>query len=582
MPDAKTVTVKMQDGREFVMAAPAVAHVDPALCVNCGKCRDICPTEAIEELQRDICRLCPDCMEGPLQFPEESQAYAPLHACSLACPLGTVPEGYVRLISEGRFQQAYDLVRDLNPLPVICSMICHHPCEDECKRGLLIDKPIAIRALKRFVLGKAEAPPLKFNTRFDRKIAIIGAGPAGITAAADLAKKGYRVKIFEGGPEPGGMMRKGIPDFRLDKDEMRKEIQRLLDAGIEIEYNRMIGKDPTIEDLLNDKYEAVLIAVGACKGFKLPILGHNAEKVYDAVSFMLRANNRVTVDIGKKAVVIGGGSVAMDTARMLRRMGVEDVTCAFIEACKCEKKGDVLAPAPKSEIQEARDEGVKILDRVTPLRIVAEWMTVKGVEFQKVQSLSTDPKGGICCKGRKGSEFVVNCDTVIFATGQKTDVKAMGEASHLELTEKGTIKFDDRTLVTSNPRVFVAGDATAARGSVVDAMASGRKAALAIDNMMQGRELVSRVHAKPPRLAPMEEKIYPAVFLEKLEPQKVPMNRFRDNFDLVEGVFDDRTAMIEARRCMKCGYSGVDADRCLGCGACSKVCPEDAITMVSK
>ena len=579
MPNGRTITITVQEGQQFDQCAGAVAKVDADLCVNCGKCRNLCPTDTIDEFQRDICRLCPDCADSPTQFPEESKRYAPKHACSLACPLGTVPEGYINLIAEGKLELAYGLARDLNPLPVVCSMICHHPCEDECKRGLLIDEPIAIRALKRFLTEEVEAPELKFNQRYDRKIAVIGAGPAGLTAAADLAKKGYRVKIFEAGPAPGGMMRKGIPDFRIDKDDMLDEIEELLDAGIEIEYECMVGLKPSINDLLDDKFEAVLIATGAGQGSKLPIPGANAEKVYDAVAFMNRVNSRMPVDVGKQAVVIGGGSVAMDTARTLRRLGVDDVTCAFVETLECEKEGDVPAPAPLWEIDEAREEGVIIVGSSAPVRIVADWFTVQGVEFQKVKEITCDDNG-LKFECEPGSEFTLDADTVVFATGQKADVKTMAERNGLELADSGALKFDEGTMATSNPRVFVAGDVVAARGSVIDAMAAGRKAALSIDNLLQNREITSRIHAKEAKTAPMNEKIYPATHIEKTDPQAVPKDRFRDSFDLVEDVFDEYSAMLEARRCMKCGYSGVDAEKCIGCGVCAEACPENAITLV--
>ena len=579
MQDIGTVTIKFENGNEFSKSRNVMAQVDTDLCVNCGMCRNACPTDAIWEYQRDICRLCPDCAEGPEQFPEVSKQFATAHACSIACPLGTIPEGYVNLVAQDRLFEAYDVLRALNPLPSVCSMICHHPCEDECKRGLLIDKPIAIRALKRYVTESIEAPPLKFNRNVDVKIAVAGAGPAGLTAAFDLASKGYRVKIFEAGPAPGGMLLGGIPDFRVDKEILLEEIQGLLDAGIEIEYNCIVGKNPTVKQLLDDNFAAVLIAVGARQGTLLPLPGAEAEKVYDAVSFMRRVNSDEPVKLGQKAVVIGGGSVAMDTARTLRRMGVEEVTCVFMETLCCESDDDIVAPAPEWEIEEALAEGIEMVDNSAPLRIVADWFTVKGVEFKKVSKIEKNENGGLCPVCVDDSEFVVEGDTVVFAVGQKSKTRYIAEGGELDVDDFGRIAFCPDTLVTSNEKVFVAGDVVAARGSVVDAMASGRKAALSIDNMIMGRNLDDGVDRRAPKLGAPVEKIFPER-LERLDAQIVPTDRFRDSFDLVEGVFDDKSAVLEARRCMKCGYSGVESDNCIGCGVCVGICPVMAISLV--
>ncbi len=582
MPDE--ILIRMKEGKEFGKQRLAVASIDSEICINCGKCRYSCPTEAVLELQRDICRLCPDCTPKPKMFPEESREYAPKHACSLQCPLGTVPEGYVNMIAEGNFQAAYDLITELNPLPVTCSMICDHPCETDCKRGLLIDEPIAIRALKRFIVETVEPLPLQFKQKYDLKIAVIGGGPAGLTAAADLAAKGYRVKIFEAGSELGGMAKRAIPDFRLDKEKLKAETQRLIDAGIEVEYGVMIGRDPSIQDLLDDQYSAVLIAAGASQGVILPIPGSNAERVYDALSLMKNINGKqITTgsnepgrrySVGKRTIVIGGGSVAFDTARALKRLGSE-VTCACLE---CEE----TLPAPVWERKELEEEGIELIVRVSPQRIITEFFTVKGVEFASVERIDKDESGSLKPVIEPDSSYILECDSVVFATGQRPNLTAIIDGGGLACDNYGRIVFDPETLATSVEKVFVAGDTIEARGSVISAMASGRKAALAIDNMLQDRKLRNRAEIKDPALAPVDEKIYPAVRLERIDPQPIPKIRFRDTFDQVEGVFDAETAVLEAKRCMKCGYSSVTTDRCIGCGLCAELCPANAITMVKE
>jgi NADPH-dependent glutamate synthase beta subunit-like oxidoreductase/NAD-dependent dihydropyrimidine dehydrogenase PreA subunit len=263
------LSITVGKAEAFGAQREAVAGIDAKLCINCGTCRRTCPTEAISEYQRVICRYCPDCAGGPQMFYDEATIYAGEHACSIACPLGTIPEGYVNKIAEGKFEEAYELIAELNPLPGVCGRICNHPCMDDCKRGLLIDEPVNIRGLKRFVTDRV-SPRLKpFIQKYDTRIAVIGAGPAGIMAAFDLSKKGYKVTIFEAGPEPGGMMNTGIPAFRLDKAVLRAEIAALEEAGIEIVYNAKIGKNPTIDDLFKEKYAAVVLAVGATRGMVL-------------------------------------------------------------------------------------------------------------------------------------------------------------------------------------------------------------------------------------------------------------------------------------------------------------------------
>ena len=564
-----TINVNVE-GRTISRDRPAVAEVNVDLCVNCGICRRYCPMEAISEYQKDICRACPDCAPGkPVFLDDDSKAYAPKHACSLACPLGTIPEGYVNLIAEGKLDRAYDLVTELNPLPILCAMVCNHPCEDDCKRGLLRDEPIAIRALKRYVLENVAPKPLKYNRQHEKKIAIIGAGPAGLTAASDLAKKGYIVKIFESKAEAGGMARHAIPDFRIDKDKMDEEIQRIIDAGVEIEYNARIGNNFSE---LSDGYDAILIAAGAAKGAVLLIPGANCYNVYTAVDLMLHVNGKQHIELGKKAVVIGGGSVAMDAARTLKRLGL-DVTCACLES-----GGEV--PAPAWEIEEAREEGVELIEGVSPQSINADLFNMMGVTFKKVTGIETAENGGLKPVFDDNSAFTIDCDTVIFAVGQKPLINTIISAAKLETLPNGRLKIDDDTLVTSVPNIFVAGDTIEARGSVISAMASGRKAALSIDNYLQERVLRDRAaDEQEPKLGDIRYKIYPATMLERLDPEPVPKLRSRDTFEQVEGVFDDEAAAREARRCMKCGYSGVDPEQCIGCGVCVEMCPEQAITL---
>jgi NADPH-dependent glutamate synthase beta subunit-like oxidoreductase len=573
------LSITVGEAKAFGVQRTAVAAIDSQLCTNCGICRRTCPTEAISEYQRVICRYCPDCADGPQMFYDEAIAYASEHACSIACPLGTVPEGYVNKIAEGKFEEAYELIVELNPLPGVCGRICNHPCMDDCKRGLLIDDPVNIRGLKRFVTDKVRPKVKPFIQRYDTRIAVIGAGPAGIIAAFDLLKKGYKVTIFEAGPEPGGMMNMGIPAFRLDKAVMNAEITALEEAGLEIIYNTRIGKNPTIDDLFEDRYAAVILAVGATKGMILPIEGATADTVYDAVSLMARINKEVPqtatgtrrqIDYGR-VVIIGGGSVALDTARALLRKGATSATCVCIE-------DDETMPAMPDEIKDARTEGVQFVTCSAPTRILTEWTTVKGVEFRKVSEIKCDSFGRMNPVTVEGTEFTLDAETVVFATGQKPDLRFIAEGGGLELNEAGLPVYDPETLMTNKEGLFVAGDMVTGKGSVIDALASGRKAALAVDNMLEGRGLTQRVEHSL-TAADSSEKIFP-VMLEKLETQVMPETKDRDGFTEIEQGYTERQAILEAKRCMKCGFEVVDEERCIGCGVCANLCPQNAITMV--
>lgn len=581
--------VKLENGKKSTVLTErkAVAYIDGNHCINCGKCRQICPVEAIDEYQKPICRLCPDCGEGPQMFPSEADAFATKHSCSIGCPLGTVPEGYVNLIKEGRIEDAYDLIAELNPLPSTCSFVCSNPCESECKRGLLMElgRPIDIRGLKRYVADRVKPHHKAFLKRYDKGVAVVGAGPAGITAAFDLAKKGYRVTVFEAGPKPGGMARKCIPGFRLNKDTLLEEINAIEEAGVEIVYNTRVGTNPSIDDLFK-QYSAVIIAIGAAKGSMLPLEGmtYKPDRVYDAVTFMSRVNANapvrvgqelpykkyVDVNIGKNAIVIGAGSVAVDSARTLKRLGAETVKCVCVES-------EQAIPAPVAEVNEAKEEGIEFVCAAAPQRVISDFDKVRGIEFKKVKNLNVEANGKLNMTLVNGSEFTLDCDTIVVAVGQKPDLGQIAKRGNIELSENGYIKYEADTLATSRKGVFVAGDVVVARGAIVQAMASGRQAALSVDNYLQGRELTDKIKHDL-KLAPQQEMIY-RIHLEDVSPQTMPKARFRDGFDVVELGFSDQQALDEAARCMKCGFSVVDENRCIGCGTCQTVCPETTITL---
>lgn len=572
------LTLRGPGGEEARLDKGSSPRVDTDRCINCGTCLRSCPTGAIREVQRQICRLCPDCAEGPIMFPRDMEDLTS-SSCGLACPLGHYPEGYMNLLARGDWEGAWDLVRAVNPLPGVLGRICGRPCEEECKRGRLIDAPLPIRAAKREVAEWAFRNGMTRRNRYrrniDMRVAVAGGGPAGITAASDLASLGYRVTVFESGPELGGMLRLAVPSFRLPDEVWRREFDAALGEGIDAVYGAVVGVSPTLEDLLRDGYRAVVLALGAPRGKVLPIPGNDYHGVYDALSFMAAVKGGYPLQVGERAVVVGGGSVATDVARTALRMGAREVCMVCIEE-ECD------LPALAWEMEEAVREGVGLVTGYAPVRIASAWMRAEAVELARVE--------GICCDawGRPAPELDRSCgmtlpaDTVVFAVGQGVDAALLGRMG-LRVSEAGTPQCEADTGATSIAGVFAAGDLIGSQGSVVEAMASGRRAARAVDDYLMGKTTPCRVGVEPGAAA-LDEKIFP-VRLEKLRPLELPrlaaeeaVSSFREA-DLAL-----RAADLEkdARRCMCCGFVEIDHASCLGCGICREVCPAgDVLTMGS-
>lgn len=560
----ESVTVKVDSGGKFSIERTAIARINPKRCVNCGTCREYCPAEAIHEQQREICRICPDCTTKPAMTFDEMQNLTDHRACTTACPLGISPQGYVNLIRKGNLEAAYKLVWEKNPLPSICGRICHHPCEQDCKRGILVDEPIAIRGLKRFL---AEAlpqwRPAPYPQVHEECVAVIGSGPAGLTAAHYLARCGYQVSVFDEACEPGGMLMRGIPAFRLPRDVVRQEIEALEEAGITFRLGEKIGRS-AVEGIMAE-YDAVVVATGASLSKELKIPGWRSEGVLLAIDFMERVNHGQDINrhpsqefrVDGNVVVIGGGSVAFDTARTALRQGAGQVTVICLEC------GDEI-PCHPWEMEEARQEGVKVLPGLIPQRFTGVLSRVDGVEVCDVADFHKDSNGCIRCSAKAGTERIIPADWVVVAIGQAADA------------------FWDT--VPEEYKVFFAGDVSSQKCSVVDAMASGKKIALEVDALLRGRTLKDALALRQLGRAPAEEKIYPATRL-KLERRAMPLQdagRRIHNNDEVELGFKPDDALAESMRCLQCGYQEVDVQRCIGCGVCQRICPAgDAIAMVA-
>lgn len=560
----KNFTTKIVSGKgtEYSLAKPAVAMINSKNCVNCGECRKSCPVEAISEQQRVICRVCPECTSRPTLTLNEMYSLATAKACTTACPLGTSPQGYINLAKAGKFEKAYQLVWETNPLPSVCARICHHPCEQACKRGILVDEPIAIRSIKRFLSEKVKWNPEPYPSIYEEHVAIIGSGPAGLTAAHYLAQMGYKVTVFDSATEAGGMLRRGIPEFRLPRDVVSREIEHLEEAGIEFKLSTKINK-VDLEKLKNE-YDGIIIATGAPNSKELNIEGRRMEGVMTALNFMERINNGQdiwrhpgqTFNLDGEVVVIGGGSVAIDTARTALRIGAKRVTVICLEC------GEEV-PCHSWELDEAREEGVIIMEGYSPQRFVGSHPKLEGVEVCRVISCKKDQDGKISVEIDNNDKRIVPADWAIVAIGQAHD--AIWNAANDEY-------------------IAFAGDVKSQACSVVDAMASGKKAAGQIDAFLRERVLKDPLSLRTLNEASPIEKIYPATRLKTKRPE-IPMlsKEYRVNsFEEVEGCLDDIAASEEVLRCLGCGYQEVDSDKCIGCGVCQKICPKgDVITMIA-
>lgn len=458
----------------------AEAAIDERLCINCGKCSRICPADAVAEYRKTVYCMFPDCSEGKgtqsaaVSF-KEAKRVAEEMSCAEGCPLGIVPQAVASFVERDDIEGAYEMIAEKNPLPGICAAICEQECMEHCKRGNLLDAPINIRGLERYVLSRSGRKPLRHIRKYSEKIAVIGAGPAGLSAAFELSAAGYSVTVFEKDKKAGGVLRWGTPDFKLDRRLLDEEINRVLSVGIDVRYAYNIGENYELEDIMNEGFAACLLAVGSSEGAVPEIRGADSHMVCDWVRLMRQINGGENegIELGENVVIIGGDEMAEDAARLLLRMG-RNVVCA--------------APDDPDDLQISDDsfralvrEGAAFKPLVEPKQIISENGIVKAVEFIKVE-YTEDDRGVSRPQQIKGSEFNMFCDTVVFAEERKCSVSGI---SNVETYPDGKIKVDSWNRTNKN-MIFACGDAADEGETVAQAMASGRDAARAIDAVLRG------------------------------------------------------------------------------------------------
>ncbi|UCD53746.1 MAG: FAD-dependent oxidoreductase [Dehalococcoidia bacterium] len=466
--------------------------------------------------------------------------------CRAACPAGVDAEGYIALISESKFKEALELVRRTMPFAGVCGRVCNHPCQNDCERST-VDEPIAIASLHRFIAdyelksSPGKVPPVP-QTK-EAKVAIVGSGPAGLACAYDLVREGYAVTVFETMLKAGGLLRYGIPEYRLPKSMLDREIDYIKETGVEIKTSTPVGD---IGKLFERGYEAVFLATGAANSQKMNISGEDTPGVMHALDFLQQVNSGTKVKLGERVGIIGGSNAALDAARVAWRLGAKEISIIY-------RRSRAEMPAIASEVEGAELEGVKFLFLTTPQRVLAKNNRVTGAECIHMELGEPDASGRRRPIPIKGSEFSIRLDNIIFAVGQVVDKDKLPEK--LEYAAAGTVSVDPVTLGTSITGVFAGGDVVAGPGGVIESIAAGKEAAISIDRYLCGMDLTTD---RPKAIKRVED-----ISKEGVTPQpgvKMPLLRLKQrkgSFAEVELGFDETAAIAEANRCLFCTLGGI-------------------------
>lgn len=571
------------------------ASVTPDKCVACGRCVEFCPTGAAK-LGQKLCTK-----EGPVVYPQAElpdkvkwgrekwdlnyRDSAKINCydtgtspCKTACPAHLPVQGYIKMASQGRYMEALKLIKNENPFPAVCGAVCNRRCEDACTRGT-VDEPIAIDEIKKFIAAKELNESERYipktenheGKQFEERIAVIGAGPAGMSAAYYLRCKGYPVTVFEKEKRAGGMLLYGIPSFRLEKDVIDAEISVLEAMGIEFKFGVEVGKDTTIQKLRDEGYKAFYVAIGAQGGRKPGVPGEDAEGVMSGIDFLRQVNrDEESMKLKGKTVVIGGGNVAADVARTALRAGSSDVTMFCLE-----KREEM--PAAKDEIEEALEENIDIENGWGPKEILTEDGHVTGVVFKKCVSVFGSD-GRFAPVYDENDTVTVSCSNVLLSIGQSVIWGSLLEGTKVELNPNKTAKADPVTYQTAEPDIFVGGDVYTGPKFAIDAIAAGKEGCVSIHRFVhKGHSLtLARDLRHFIELDKNNLDIEEYDNAKRQRPGRKAGNAASTFRDLRE-IFTEEQLKTEAARCLGCGATIVDPNKCIGCGLCTTKCEFDAI-----
>ena len=563
----------MMFGARDAIRSNYVAVVDEAKCVACAQCVEVCPGNALKLGQK----LCATNDTTPPDYVKITdtvfvkKAFNPDYRenredtlpsgtapCKVACPAHVPVQGYLKLAAQGRYTEALELIKKENPFPAVCGRICNKRCEAECTRGE-VDEAVAIDEVKRFIADHDMNAETRFVPKmvnqigrpYTEKIAIIGAGPAGMTCAYYLANKGYPVTVFDRNPVPGGMLTLGIPSFRLEKDSLNAEIDILREMGVEFKCGVEVGKDITIQQLREEGYKGFYLAIGAQKAAPLGVPGENLKGVMGGIDFLREVNLGKKVKVGKKVAVVGGGNVAMDVARTAIRLGA-DVTVVYRR-----KESDM--PADPEEVAEAKEEGVKFVFEHKPVEIIGK--SGKAVALK-------------CDKGD------VEADTVIAAIGQRIDWGKL-DIGELKLGAKGNALADELTYQTAQPDIFVGGDCYTGPKFAIDAIAAGKEAAISLHRYVHPGQTLTM--GRDRRIYRALDKSGALMSVGGFDHEHRQVHGY--NAEKAKSFADSRVTFTEEQvrketaRCLGCGATKVDDYLCIGCGLCTTKCKFDAIKL---
>ena len=572
-----------------------VAAVETEKCVACGRCVENCPAGAVK-LGQKLCTK-----DGFIQYPRQElpdevkwgpekwsidyrdknriNCYGTGTApCKTACPAHIAVQGYLKLAAQGKYREALQLIKRENPFPAVCGRICNRRCEDACTRGT-VDQAVAIDEVKRFIAQQdldaetrfvPEKVIPKVDGEFAEKIAVIGAGPAGMSCAYYLAEKGYRPTVFEKEARPGGMLMNAIPSFRLEKDVVEAEIDVLRQLGVEFRCGVEVGKDVTIAQLRQEGYKGFYVAVGLQSGGRLPVPGGDAENVISGVDFMRDLNLRDKKSLSGRVVVIGGGNIAADVARTAVRCGAEKVSLYCLE-------GYDEMPMGEEDRSECERDGVAVYAGWGPREVSVEGGKAAGVSFVKCLKVK-DENGRFAPVYDENTVQVAPCTTVLFCIGQKAEWRELLSGTAVEFDPNGTAKADPVTYQTAEADIFVGGDAFTGQKFAIDAIAAGKQGAVSLHRFVQGATLTIGRDRRQFIELDKKSALIAVDSYDNTPRQRVGYNEaLRNTFRDERVAFTAQQVRAETARCLGCGASIVDPNKCIGCGVCTTKCAFDAI-----